>query len=75
MRPGNPSQTLLAPLEQWNEEAFSTVQPSQRVNGTPRVETWVGPRPWVKWAHQPVRAKDVPAALVRAIAIDSLAVR
>jgi benzoylformate decarboxylase len=26
------------------------------------------PRPWVKWAYQPVRAKDVPAALVRAIA-------
>ena len=26
------------------------------------------PRPWVKWAYQPVRAQDVPAALVRAIA-------
>ena len=26
------------------------------------------PRPWVKWAYQPVRAEDVPAALVRAIA-------
>lgn len=26
------------------------------------------PKPWVKWAYQPVRAKDVPAALVRAIA-------
>ena len=26
------------------------------------------PKPWVKWAYQPVRAEDVPAALVRAIA-------
>ena len=26
------------------------------------------PKPWVKWAYQPVRAQDVPAALVRAIA-------
>ena len=26
------------------------------------------PKPWVKWAYQPVAAKDVPAALVRAIA-------
>ena len=26
------------------------------------------PRPWVKWAYQPVHAQDVPAALVRAIA-------
>ena len=26
------------------------------------------PRPWVKWAYQPVRAEDVPAALVRAVA-------
>ncbi|KAF4626427.1 hypothetical protein G7Y89_g11732 [Cudoniella acicularis] len=25
-------------------------------------------KPWVKWAYQPVRAKDVPAALIRAIA-------
>jgi len=30
------------------------------------------PRPWVKWAYQPVRAKDVPAALVRAIAIATM---
>ena len=26
------------------------------------------PRPWVKWAYQPVRAADVPAAFMRAIA-------
>ena len=26
------------------------------------------PRPWVKWAYQPVRAQDVPAAFMRAIA-------
>ena len=26
------------------------------------------PKPWVKWAYQPVRAEDVPTALVRAIA-------
>jgi benzoylformate decarboxylase len=27
------------------------------------------PRPWVKWAYQPVRAEDVPAAFMRAYAI------
>jgi benzoylformate decarboxylase len=27
------------------------------------------PRPWVKWAYQPARAQDVPAALMRAYAI------
>ena len=27
------------------------------------------PRPWVKWAYQPVRAQDVPAAIMRAYAI------
>lgn len=26
------------------------------------------PRPWVKWAYQPVRAEDVPAAFMRAYA-------
>jgi len=26
------------------------------------------PRPWVKWAYEPVRAQDVPAAFMRAIA-------
>ena len=26
------------------------------------------PRPWVKWAYEPVRAEDVPAAFMRAIA-------
>ena len=26
------------------------------------------PRPWVKWAYQPVQAQDVPAAFMRAIA-------
>lgn len=25
------------------------------------------PQPWVKWAYQPVRAHDVPAAVVRAL--------
>ena len=29
-------------------------------------------KPWTKWAYQPVTAKDVPAALVRAIATASL---
>ena len=27
------------------------------------------PRPWVKWAYQPVRAQDVPGAIMRAYAI------
>jgi benzoylformate decarboxylase len=27
------------------------------------------PRPWVKWAYQPVRAQDVPGAIIRAYAI------
>ena len=26
------------------------------------------PRPWVKWAYEPARAEDVPAAFMRAIA-------
>jgi benzoylformate decarboxylase len=30
------------------------------------------PKPWVKWAYQPVRAQDVPAALVRAIAVATM---
>jgi benzoylformate decarboxylase len=30
------------------------------------------PEPWVKWAYQPVRAEDVPSALVRAIAMASM---
>ncbi len=30
------------------------------------------PIPWVKWSYQPVRAEDVPAALVRAIAIATM---
>src|SRR6202522_1854166 len=34
---------------------------------TNRDETTL-PRPWVKWASQPVRAKDVPGALMRAYA-------
>ena len=34
---------------------------------TNREETML-PKPWVKWAYQPVAAKDVPAAVVRAIA-------
>lgn len=35
---------------------------------TNRDETMM-PRPWVKWAYQPARAQDVPAALMRAYAI------
>src|ERR1700719_1955019 len=34
---------------------------------TNRDET-VMPRPWVKWAYQPVRAQDVPGAIMRAYA-------
>jgi benzoylformate decarboxylase len=32
------------------------------------VEPEVQPRPWVKWAYQPARAQDVPAAFMRAYA-------
>ena len=32
------------------------------------VEATTLPRPWVKWAYEPVRAHDVPAAFMRAIA-------
>ncbi|MGA2013022.1 MAG: benzoylformate decarboxylase [Solirubrobacteraceae bacterium] len=32
------------------------------------VEATILPRPWVKWAYEPVRAEDVPAAFMRAIA-------
>ncbi|MDR3569003.1 MAG: benzoylformate decarboxylase [Syntrophobacteraceae bacterium] len=35
---------------------------------TNRDETMLA-RPWVKWAYQPVRAQDVPAAIMRAYAI------
>ncbi len=35
---------------------------------TNRDETMM-PRPWVKWAYQPARAEDVPAAIMRAYAI------
>ncbi|QEE28876.1 benzoylformate decarboxylase [Terriglobus albidus] len=35
---------------------------------TNRDETTL-PRPWVKWAYQPVRAQDVPGALMRAYAV------
>jgi benzoylformate decarboxylase len=35
---------------------------------TNRDETML-PRPWVKWAYQPVRAQDVPAAIMKAYAI------
>jgi benzoylformate decarboxylase len=34
---------------------------------TNRDETML-PRPWVKWAYQPVRAQDVPGAIMRAYA-------
>ncbi|HEY1522637.1 MAG TPA: benzoylformate decarboxylase [Solirubrobacteraceae bacterium] len=30
-------------------------------------EAIIGPQPYVKWAHEPPRAQDVPAALARAI--------
>lgn len=30
------------------------------------------PQPWVKWSYEPARAEDVPAALVRAIAIATM---
>lgn len=30
------------------------------------------PKPWVKWAYTPVRAIDVPAALIRAIAVATM---
>jgi benzoylformate decarboxylase len=32
------------------------------------VEATMLPRPWVKWAYEPVRAEDVPPAFMRAIA-------
>jgi benzoylformate decarboxylase len=32
-------------------------------------EETVLPRPWVKWAYQPARAEDVPAAFMRAYAV------
>jgi benzoylformate decarboxylase len=32
------------------------------------VEATTLPRPWVKWAYEPVQAKDIPAAFMRAIA-------
>ena len=32
-------------------------------------EETVLPQPWVKWAYQPARAEDVPAAFMRAYAI------
>jgi benzoylformate decarboxylase len=32
-------------------------------------EETVMPRPWVKWAYQPARAEDVPAAFMRAYAV------
>jgi benzoylformate decarboxylase len=35
---------------------------------TNRDET-IFPRPWVKWAYQPVRAQDVPGSIMRAYAI------
>ncbi|NLA29207.1 MAG: benzoylformate decarboxylase, partial [Propionibacterium sp.] len=33
------------------------------------VQPEVLPQPWVKWAYQPVRAEDVPAAFMRAYAV------
>ncbi|HEY9225322.1 MAG TPA: thiamine pyrophosphate-dependent enzyme, partial [Gemmatimonadaceae bacterium] len=33
------------------------------------VDETMMPRPWVKWAYQPVRAQDVPGAIMRAYAL------
>ncbi len=33
------------------------------------IEPNILPKPWVKWAYEPVRAEDVPAAFMRAYAI------
>lgn len=32
------------------------------------VEPTMMPRPWVKWAYEPVRAEDIPAVFMRAVA-------
>jgi len=32
------------------------------------VEATMLPRPWVKWAYEPARAEDIPAAFMRAVA-------
>jgi benzoylformate decarboxylase len=32
------------------------------------VEATMLPRPWVKWAYEPVRAQDIPAVFMRAVA-------
>ena len=32
------------------------------------VEATTLPRPWVKWAYEPMRAEDIPAAFMRAVA-------
>jgi benzoylformate decarboxylase len=32
------------------------------------IEPTMLPRPWVKWAYEPVRAEDIPAAFMRAVA-------
>lgn len=33
------------------------------------IDATLMPRPWVKWAYEPARAEDVPAAFMRAYAI------
>ena len=33
------------------------------------VDATLLPRPWVKWAYEPVRAEDVPGAFMRGIAM------
>ena len=30
------------------------------------------PKPWIKWSYQPVCVQDVPAALIRAIAMATM---
>jgi benzoylformate decarboxylase len=32
------------------------------------IESTMLPRPWVKWAYEPARAEDIPAAFMRAVA-------
>src|SRR5580704_4962912 len=44
--------------------------PRDAANGTlaHKRRSHYAPRPWVKWAYEPMRAEDIPAAFMRAIA-------
>jgi benzoylformate decarboxylase len=51
------------------------VTAGQQTREMPLMEPWLTnveatmlPRPWVKWAYEPMRAEDIPAAFMRAIA-------